>query len=94
LHERDQKEESNEKYSLEMVYHVIFENDKPVIYRLFDASTMRQRSNRNADKLTLIVLSKKFSECLGLTLPFAMLSRVDAILGYVSWILGPSGSMS
>ena len=78
-----------------MVYHVVFESDKHVIYGLFDASAVNQRSLRErGDELTLMVLSKKFSEGLGLTLPFAMLSRVDAMLSYVSWTLYPSGPTS
>ena len=63
-----------------MVHDVIFEHDEAIIYRLLRALAMRQRNRGQTNKLTLTVLSKKFSECLALALPFAMLSRVDMIL--------------
>lgn len=94
LHERDQKEETDEKRRLDMVHHVILENDKHIVYRLFGALTMRRRSRGKANALTLMVLSNRFSECLALTVPFTMLSRVDTMLGYVNWILDPYGSAS
>ena len=77
-----------------MVHYVIFKNDKPIVYRLFDPLTMRQGSRGKTSGLTLTVLSKKFSECLALTVPFTMLSSVDTILAYVNWILDPYGSTS
>lgn len=89
LHERDQKEENDEKHGLNMVHHVIFENGEPVVYRLFDTSTTSRGRRKKASGLTLTVLSKKFSEFLALIVPFTMLSKVDTILEYVSWILDP-----
>lgn len=93
-HESNQEEETGEKYSLDMVHHVIFKHDEAIIYGLFHALAMRQRSDEDADRLTLTVLSKKFSECLALALPFAMLSRVNTMLRCVSWIFDPCGSTS
>ena len=47
LHERDQKEETEKKYSLDVVYHVFFESDKPVTDRLFGPSiTSKKRRNK------------------------------------------------
>ena len=81
MHECDQKEETDKKHRLDVIHHVIFKSNKPVVYRLFDASTMKQGSwGKTNNVLTLTVLSKKFSECLGLIVPFRMLSRVDTIL--------------
>jgi hypothetical protein len=77
-----------------MVYHVIFESNEHIVDRLFGVLTIREGSNGKASVLTLTVLSKKFSEYFALTVPFAMLSRVDAILEYVSLILDPYGSTS
>ena len=77
-----------------MVHHVILENDEAIVYRLLGTLAVRRGSHRNANTLTLTVLSKKFSECLALAVPFTMLSRVDTILEYVSWIFGPYGSTS
>jgi len=45
LDERDQKEEADENHRLDMVHHVILESDKPIVYRLFNAITMRQGSH-------------------------------------------------
>lgn len=47
------------------------------------------RVSHEENEVTLAVLSKKFSECLALTVPFTILSRVDTTLEYVSWILDP-----
>jgi len=77
-----------------MVHHVIFKSSKPVVKGLFGALKIRQGSHGEANVLTLTVLSKKFSECFALTVPFEMLSRVDMMLECVSWILEPYGSTS
>ena len=45
---------------------------------------LQEASHGEANVLTLTVLSKKFSEYFALTVPFAMLSRVDTTLEYVS----------
>ena len=94
LHEREEKEETNEQYSLDMIHHVIFEGNEPIIYGLFGVPEVREGNYRKVNALTLTVLSKKFSECLALAFPFAMCSRVDAILWCVRWILDPFGSTS
>ena len=94
LHERDQKEETDEKDHHDMVHHIIFKNDESIVYGLFDALVMRRESHGKVYGLTLTVLSKKFSECLALTVPLTMLSRVDTMLEYVSWTLDPYGSTS
>ena len=72
-----------------MVHHVIFNNSESIVYRLFGTSAMGRVSHEKENELTLAVLSKKFSECLALTVPFTILSRVDTTLEYVSWILDP-----
>ena len=41
LHERDQKEETDEKHHHNMVHHVIFKNDKSIVDRLFGPLPMR-----------------------------------------------------
>ena len=94
LHEHGEEEEADKNHSLDVVHHVIFKSNKPIVYGLFDASTVRQGKCGKENALTLTVLSKKFSECLALTEPFRMLSRVDTTLEYVSWILDPYGSTS
>lgn len=94
MHQRDQEEETDEKHRFDMVDHILFKYDKPVVYRLFCAYKVRQRNREKTNALTLTVLSNKFSECLGLRVPFTMLSRVDVMLGYVGWILVPYGSTS
>lgn len=94
LHEHGEEEETDKNHRLDMVHHIIFKSNKPVVYGLFDASTVRQGKCEKENALTLTVLSKKFSECLALTEPFRMLSRVDATLEYVSWILDPYCSTS
>ena len=71
-----------------MVHHVIFNNSESIVYRLFGTSAMGRVSHEE-NEVTLAVLSKKFSECLALTVPFTILSRVDTTLEYVSWILDP-----
>jgi len=67
-----------------MVHHVVLKDYESIVYRLFDVLAMRQGSHGRVYVLTLTVLSKKFSECLALTVPLTMLSRVDTILEYVS----------
>lgn len=40
MHESEQKQETNEKYGLKVVHHVVFKSDKSIIYGLFDESAM------------------------------------------------------